>query len=92
MARTKRADLDMMADAIDDALDLPRGTHHIQGAYGGYQLKRERGAYEVSHGFVPMGELMDWLRAYKSGIYAGRKAAAQAVATGATLDDYGMAR
>lgn len=96
MTRTTRADLGSMANAIDDALDLPRGTHYVQYAYGEPRLLKddaEGGAEDVSPR-LPAGRLMDWMRAYKSGIYLGRRTLIGQVrkAPVAAFDDYGFQR
>jgi len=92
MTRTTRKDLDALAEAIDRALDLPDGTHHIQGWYGRHQLMADGGARDVSPN-LPMGELREWLRAYKRGIHDGRRALIALVRTRpvSAFDDYGYA-
>jgi hypothetical protein len=44
----------------------------IDAAYGGYKLVRkvEHGTLDVSFGFVSRKEILIYLRAFKSGIYA----------------------
>jgi hypothetical protein len=93
MARVKSADLASMAAAIDDALNLPRGTHHIAGAYGGVALHRDGGAIDVT-GYLSSPALLDWMRAYKRGIYDGRRALIAEVRAHpvASFDDYGSRR
>jgi hypothetical protein len=93
MARTTRTELDSMARAIDDALTLPRDTHHIAGAYGGWALHRDGGSVDVT-GYLSAGALLDWMRAYKRGIYDGRKALIAEVRAHpvSSFDDYGSRR
>jgi hypothetical protein len=93
MARTTRTDLDSMARAIDDALHLPRGTHFVQDAYGGHALHRDGGSVDVT-GYLSAGALLDWMRAYKRGIYHGRQALIAEVRSHpvASFDDYGSLR
>ncbi len=72
MSRTTRAQLDDMAAGIGEALGEP-GSHDIDVAYGSPRLTRNGGSVEVSPR-LPAGQLMDWMRAYRKGIYHGRRA------------------
>lgn len=64
---TTKGDLDLLARMIDDALDLPVGTHEIQFAYGRPRLVANGGAKDVSPR-LPKSELEEWMRAYLGGI------------------------
>lgn len=93
MARTTIRELALLARSIDDALGLPEGTHDLDIAYGSPRLVCNGGSHDVSPR-LPAGQLLDWMRAYKAGIYAGRAALIGEVRRHpvAAFDNYGTLR
>ncbi len=73
MTRTSMAQLDGLAEMIDNALGLECGTHRIDRAYGRPRLVRSGGSVDVSPRLAA-GELASWMRAYHVGIIAGVQA------------------
>lgn len=81
MARTTRADLDLLVARINHALlckpgvrcvDLdPAVAYRVEYAYGRPRLMRAGGSVDVSPR-LPAGQLADWMRAFIAGIDAGR--------------------
>lgn len=70
--RTTIDQLRNLAVSIDHALDLPRGTHEINRAYGQPRLLRDGGSVEVSPR-LPAGQLELWMRAYLAGIWKAQE-------------------